>query len=30
MPFPDIAEHGIIGDLQSVALVSTDGSIDWF
>ncbi|WP_314148637.1 glycoside hydrolase family 15 protein [uncultured Leifsonia sp.] len=30
IPFPDIAEHGIIGDLQSVALVSTDGSIDWF
>jgi GH15 family glucan-1,4-alpha-glucosidase len=28
--FPDIADHGIIGDLQSVALVSTDGSIDWF
>ena len=25
-----IAEHGIIGDLQSAALVTTDGSIDWF
>ncbi|WP_348787009.1 glycoside hydrolase family 15 protein [Leifsonia sp. NPDC080035] len=29
-PFPDIADHGIIGDLQSVALVATDGAIDWF
>jgi GH15 family glucan-1,4-alpha-glucosidase len=25
-----IAEHGIIGDLQTCALVTTDGSIDWF
>ena len=25
-----IAEHGIIGDLQTTALVTTDGSIDWF
>ncbi|NNC11634.1 glycoside hydrolase family 15 protein [Planctomonas sp. JC2975] len=29
-PFPDIADHGLIGDLQSVALVSTAGAIDWF
>jgi GH15 family glucan-1,4-alpha-glucosidase len=29
-PFPDIADHGLIGDLQSIALVSTSGSIDWF
>jgi GH15 family glucan-1,4-alpha-glucosidase len=29
-PFPDIADHGLIGDLQSVCLVSTDGTIDWF
>jgi GH15 family glucan-1,4-alpha-glucosidase len=25
-----IAEHGLIGDLQTAALVSTEGSIDWF
>jgi GH15 family glucan-1,4-alpha-glucosidase len=25
-----IAEHGIIGDLQTAALVTTDGSVDWF
>jgi GH15 family glucan-1,4-alpha-glucosidase len=25
-----IAEHGIIGDLHSAALVSSDGTIDWF
>ena len=25
-----IAEHGIIGDLHSVALVGTDGTIDWY
>src|ERR671932_2661047 len=25
-----IAEHGIIGDLQSIALVGTDGTIDWY
>jgi GH15 family glucan-1,4-alpha-glucosidase len=24
-----IAEHGIIGDLQTAALVTTDGSVDW-
>ncbi|MFE7853622.1 glycoside hydrolase family 15 protein [Streptomyces sp. NPDC057403] len=25
-----IAEHGLIGDLRSVALVGTDGTIDWY
>src|SRR5689334_4671745 len=25
-----ISEHGMIGDLQTAALVSTGGSIDWF
>ena len=30
MGYPSIADHGMIGDLQSVALVATDGTIDWF
>jgi GH15 family glucan-1,4-alpha-glucosidase len=25
-----IADHGVIGDLHTVALVGTDGTIDWF
>ena len=28
--YPLIAEHGLVGDLQTSALVSTDGTIDWF
>src|ERR1700733_3457500 len=28
--YPQISEHGLIGDLQTAALVATDGSIDWF
>lgn len=28
--YPLIADHGLIGDLQTSALVSTDGSVDWF
>ncbi|MFE6871381.1 glycoside hydrolase family 15 protein [Kitasatospora sp. NPDC057692] len=29
-PYPPIAEHGVIGDLQTAALVSTEGDIDWW
>jgi GH15 family glucan-1,4-alpha-glucosidase len=28
--YPPIADHGLIGDLQTAALVSTNGTIDWF
>ncbi len=28
--YPPIADHGLIGDLQTSALVSIDGTIDWF
>ncbi len=28
--YPLIANHGLIGDLQTAALVTTHGSIDWF
>ena len=28
--YPPIADHGLIGDLQTSALVTTDGSIDWY
>ncbi|WP_067686248.1 glycoside hydrolase family 15 protein [Nocardia jejuensis] len=27
--YPTIADHGLIGDLQTAALVATDGTIDW-
>ena len=27
---PSIAEHGLIGDLHTAALVATDGTVDWF
>jgi pentatricopeptide repeat protein len=29
-PYLPVAEHGVIGDLHTVALVGTDGTIDWF
>ncbi len=28
--YPPIADHGLVGDLHTAALVTTDGSIDWF
>jgi GH15 family glucan-1,4-alpha-glucosidase len=27
--YPDISDHGLIGDLQTAALVTSDGCIDW-
>jgi GH15 family glucan-1,4-alpha-glucosidase len=30
MAYPAIADHGLIGDLQSAALVAADGTVDWF
>jgi GH15 family glucan-1,4-alpha-glucosidase len=28
--YPNISEHGLIGDLQTAALVTTDGTVDFF
>jgi GH15 family glucan-1,4-alpha-glucosidase len=28
--YPNIGDHGLIGDLQTAALVTTDGCVDWF
>ncbi|MEU7839523.1 glycoside hydrolase family 15 protein [Micromonospora sp. NPDC049114] len=28
--YPGVEEHGLIGDLQTAALISKDGTIDWF
>ncbi len=28
--YPDISDPGLISDLQTAALVTTDGTIDWF
>ena len=28
--YPEISDHGLIGDLQTAALVTTDGCVDWF
>jgi GH15 family glucan-1,4-alpha-glucosidase len=30
MDYPLISDHGLIGDLQTTALVTTDGTVDWF
>src|SRR5215217_1901967 len=27
--YPEISDHGLIGDLQTAALVATDGTVDW-
>ncbi|WP_151482286.1 glycoside hydrolase family 15 protein [Streptomyces albicerus] len=27
--YPAIADHGLVGDLQTAALVSSDGTVDW-
>src|SRR5258708_36685591 len=29
MPYLPIEDHGVIGDLHTVALVANDGTIDW-
>ena len=28
--YPNISDHGLIGDLQTAALVDTNGTIDWY
>ena len=28
--YASISDHGLIGDLQTAALVTTDGMVDWF
>jgi Domain of unknown function (DUF5911) len=28
--YPNISEHGLIGDLQTAALVTSDGTVDFF
>jgi GH15 family glucan-1,4-alpha-glucosidase len=28
--YPSIGDHGLIDDLQTGALVTTDGTVDWF
>ncbi|HEX8803909.1 MAG TPA: glycoside hydrolase family 15 protein [Acidimicrobiales bacterium] len=30
MSYPPIADHGLIGDMQTAALVAADGTVDWF
>ncbi|HUA07415.1 MAG TPA: glycoside hydrolase family 15 protein [Solirubrobacteraceae bacterium] len=29
-PYPAIADHGVIGDLHTVALICSDATIDWY
>jgi GH15 family glucan-1,4-alpha-glucosidase len=29
MNYPAIADHGLVGDLQTAALVTTEGTVDW-
>ena len=28
--YPNISDHGLIGDLQTAALVTTEGTVDFF
>lgn len=28
--YPPIADHGLVGDLQTTALISSQGVVDWF
>src|SRR5689334_18213433 len=28
--YPAIENHGLVGDLQTAALVASDGTVDWF
>ncbi len=28
--YPNISDHGLVGDLQTAALVTNDGTVDWF
>ncbi|SDO20668.1 hypothetical protein SAMN04487981_10972 [Streptomyces sp. cf386] len=28
--YPPIAEHGMVGDLQTAALISSAGTVDWW
>jgi alpha,alpha-trehalase len=30
LPYPDVEQHGLIGDRRTAALVASDGTIDWF
>ncbi|MEU4339636.1 trehalase-like domain-containing protein, partial [Micromonospora lupini] len=28
--YPAVEAHGLVGDLQTAALISKDGAVDWF